>query len=269
MTLQAKHLKSIADCFPITVASGEAFCNRRAEITLLQSHIELKRPTLIVSPRRYGKTSLALKTIQQTALPYAYIDLFSSVDEQDIEKSILKGISTLIQKMESIPKRALALASSIFEGSNFRVTLGGTGVAVEIDKRRDKPAYHILTILERLENLAQKRDSHIILFFDEFQCISEATTNYAIESVLRQIAQLTKTISFVFSGSNRHLLDRLFSDRSRPFYKMCEKIYLERISEEEYTKHIQKIAKKHWQKELSLQILDNIFLLFRASSLLC
>lgn len=259
MSAQPKHLILPTDCFPITLAFGEAFCNRKDEIALLKSYIELKRPTLLVSPRRYGKTSLALKTIQQIDLPYAYIDLFSSVDEQDIEKAILKGVSKLIQKMECIPKRALALANSIFESANFKVILGTVGVSVEIHKRRDKPAYHILDILERLEQLSQKINSPIIIFFDEFQCISEATTNHAIESVLRQVAQLTKSISFVFSGSNRRLLSQLFNDRNRPFYKMCEKISLGRISEEEYTKHIQKAAKKRWRLELPQKILDSIF----------
>lgn len=257
--MQPKHLVFLTDYFPITIASGDTFCNRKAEIALLKSYIEHKRPTLLVSPRRYGKTSLALKTINQIGLPYAYIDLFSSVDEQDIENAILKGVSKLIQKMESIPKRALGLANSIFESANFKVILGKIGVSVEISKRRDKPAYHILDILERLEQLSQKTNSPIIIFFDEFQCISEATSNHAIESVLRQVAQLTKTISFVFSGSNRRLLSQLFDNRSRPFYKMCEKISLGRISEEEYTKHIQKAAKKRWQLELSQKILDNIF----------
>ena len=259
MPIQLKHTVLPMDCFPITVASGEAFCNRKAEIALLKSYIERKRPTLLVSPRRYGKTSLALKTIQQTGLPYACIDLFSSVDEQDIEKAILKGISKLIQKMESIPKRALALASSIFEGANFRVVLGTVGISVELNKRRDKPAYHILDILERLEQLSQKTKLPIIIFFDEFQCISEATSSHAIESVLRQVAQLTKSISFIFSGSNRRLLSQLFNDRNRPFYKMCEKISLGRIAEEEYIKHIQKAAKKRWKLELSQKVLDGIF----------
>ena len=99
MTIQPKHLVSPMDYFPITIASGDNFCNRKAEITLLKSYIERKWPTLLVSPRRYGKTSLALKTIQQMGLPYACIDLFSIVDEQDIEKAILKGVSKLIQQI--------------------------------------------------------------------------------------------------------------------------------------------------------------------------
>lgn len=247
------------DIFPLSVAKGEAFCNRQTETIKLKTCIERRKPVLLVSPRRYGKTSLALHAIQQTKLPYAQIDLFSAVDEQDIERSILKGIGTLISRMESIPKRALALASNVFEGSHIRAVLSKVELSIEINRRKEKPAYHVLDILERLERLAEKTDKKIILFFDEFQCIGEITPDHAMESVLRQVAQLTKSITFIFSGSNRHLLHELFDDRNRPFYKLCERITLDRISKEDYAKHIQKAATKVWKTEISLRALECLF----------
>ncbi|EKD72941.1 MAG: hypothetical protein ACD_45C00507G0006 [uncultured bacterium] len=247
------------DLFPLSVATGPAFCNRKTEIDRLKNCIENRRPILLASPRRYGKTSLALNTIQQTKIPYAQIDLFSAVDEQDIERCILKGIGKLISRMESVPKRALALASEIFDSSHIRAVLSKVGVSIEISKRKEKPAYHVLDMLERLERLAKKTDKKIILFFDEFQCIGEISPDHAMESVLRQVAQLTQSISFIFSGSNRHLLHELFDDRNRPFYKLCERITLERISQEAYAKHIQKVALKIWKTALSQTVLDTLF----------
>lgn len=248
------------DYFPLTVAAGQAFCNREIEIEKLKQYIEHQRPVLLVSPRRYGKTSLALHSILQTKLPYAHIDLFSVVDECDIEKAILRGVSKLISRMESIPKRALALASEIFDGIQVHAAYGKLELSVEMSRRNEKPAYHVLDILERLERLAEKTDQKIVLFLDEFQCIGEIAPDHAMESVLRQVAQLTKSIAFIFSGSNRHLLGQLFDDRNRPFYKLCERIVLDRISEEAYIKHIQKAARKKWDIELSQRILDYMFL---------
>jgi AAA+ ATPase superfamily predicted ATPase len=214
---------------------------------------------LLVSPRRYGKTSLALHAIHQTKLPYAQIDLFAAVDEQDVERSVLKGVGKLISRMETIPKRALVLASEIFDGSHISAILNKVELSIEINKKREKPAYNVLDILERLERLAQKTDQKIILFFDEFQCLNEITPDHAMESVFRQAAQLTKSISFIFSGSNRHLLNQMFEDRNRPFYKLCERIVLNRISNEAYTKQINKAAHKLWKSELSARVLEAIF----------
>lgn len=247
------------DYFPLSVAIGEAFCNRVDEIKKLQMCITHRRPVLLVSPRRYGKTSLVLRAINKTKLPYAHIDLFSVIDEKDIEKCILKGIETLISRMESLPKKAFALATELFEGAHIRVALTKIGVVIEAEKEREKPAYRVLDMLERLEKLAQKRDKQIILFFDEFQAIREITPDHAMESVLRQVAQLTQSISFIFSGSSRHLLNELFEDRDRPFYKLCERITLNRILEDAYTKHIQAAAKLRWSRELSKNELDVIF----------
>ena len=247
------------DYFPLAIATGDAFCNRVEEIKKLQTCIQHKRPVLLVSPRRYGKTSLALRAINKSKLPYAHIDFFSSVDEEDIEKAILKGVGRLISRMESLPKKALSLASEIFEGTQIRVVFNKMGISIETHKEREKPADRVLDVLERIEKLAQKTDKQIILFFDEFQCVREIATNHAMEGVLRQVAQLTKSISFVFSGSNRHLLNELFEDRNRPFYKLCERITLGRIDEEAYTKNIQAVAKLQWGKELSQRELEAIY----------
>lgn len=65
------------DFFPLSIAEGQAFCNRVEEISQLKYCIEHLRPVLLVSPRRYGKTSLALHAISQLQLPYVQFDFFS------------------------------------------------------------------------------------------------------------------------------------------------------------------------------------------------
>lgn len=245
--------------FPLSIATGEAFCNRELETTKLKECIEHQRPVLLVSPRRYGKTSLALRTIQKTQLAFAHIDFFSVVEVSDIEKVILRGVGELISRIEKIPKRALLLAKEIFNTAQIRAAYGKLELSMDFNRRKEKPAYHVLDILERLDRLAEKSKQHIVLFLDEFQSISEITPDHAIESVLRQVAQLTKSIAFIFSGSNRHLLNQMFDDRNRPLYKLCERITLERITEASYTKHLQKISQKTWGEELSERTLDYLF----------
>ena len=52
------------DFFPLTLALGDAFCNRREELNQFRHYLLLGKPLLIISPRRYGKTSLAINAIQ-------------------------------------------------------------------------------------------------------------------------------------------------------------------------------------------------------------
>lgn len=252
--------KPYLDHFPLSIASGEAFCNRIDETTFLKTCIEHQRPVLLISPRRYGKTSLALHAIHQTKLPYAHIDFFSAIDERDIERIILNGVGKLLSSMESLPQKALSLATEILDGSRVRAVLSKVGVSIEIDNKVEKPSQNILDVLERLEKLAIKTNKKFILFFDEFQCIGEVAPDQAMESVLRQVAQLTKSISFIFSGSNRHLLNQLFDDRKRPFYKLCERMAIQRISKEDYESHIQRSALNAWEGELDSETLNTLFI---------
>src|SRR3990167_8840339 len=84
------------DYFPLTIAQGNAFCNRKSELELLKNNISLVKPTLIVSSRRFGKTSLVLHAIEHAKLPYVEFDFLSVINEEDIERIILKGVGQLM-----------------------------------------------------------------------------------------------------------------------------------------------------------------------------
>jgi AAA+ ATPase superfamily predicted ATPase len=236
------------DYFPLTIATGKAFCNRKTELSYLAANISQSKPTLIVSPRRYGKTSLALNAITQSRLPHARFDFLSAINETDIERCVLKGIGGLISRLETGVRKAIVLATELFSGLDIKVNYGKLGVAIEIDRSAEKPAQHILRILERVDYLARKYKKKVILFFDEFQRISEVAEDHALESVIRQIAQESKDLAFIFSGSNRHLLYKVFDDRSRPLYKLCDRIALERIAAPEYLKYIKHSCWQTWNK---------------------
>jgi AAA+ ATPase superfamily predicted ATPase len=116
----------------------------------------------------------------------------------------------------------------------------------------------ILSVLERLEKLTEKHNKKVILFFDEFQQVGEITNDTSLESAVREIAQRAKNIVFIFSGSNRHLLNEMFSDKKRPFYRMCERIELHRIERKAYIPYMQKAAVKKWDEKLPVEVIDGI-----------
>lgn len=247
------------DYFPLSLALGKAFCNRKTELQLLKHNLSESRPSLIVSPRRYGKTSLAMNAINQLKFKHTKFDFLSAINEDDIEKIILKGAGSLIGAIAKGPRKALKVATDLFAGLNIKLSMDKLGLSIEINKKSDNPAAGILKILERIEKLAKKYNEKPVLFFDEFQRVYEVSENQSIESVIRQIAQASHSLSFVFSGSNRHLLYQMFNDRNRPFYKLCDRMTLDRIGENEYRLYIQEVAKKTWGRELDPKIIDNIF----------
>jgi len=247
------------DYFPLALALGKAFCNRKSELQILNYNLNESRPTLVVSPRRYGKTSLVLNAIGLANLPYAQFDFLAAANESDIEKIILQGIGAMISRHEKKANKILKMATDFFSGLNIKFTLDQLGLALEIGKKNTQPVTTILEVLEKAEKLSTNIKRKIVLFFDEFQQVYAITENPAIEAVIRQVAQVAKKMTFVFSGSNRHLLSAVFDDRNRPFYKLCERITLQRITESAYTDYFNFAAQETWGQNLDPKTIAAIF----------
>ena len=211
-----------------------------------------------MSPRRYGKTSLALEVILSLKLPYAHIDFYPEIDETDIQKSILKGIGKTIGMIESMPQKALRLVSDFFDGVNTKVILEKSGLTIEFDKNTSQPQRSLSRSVERLDTLAASRKKKVILFLDEFQKLAEISKDHAIEGAIRHVAQRSKNIAFIFSGSNRHLLKSIFDDKTRPFYHLCDRIILEKIAAEYSLPFIKTAFYKKWQLSISTELINII-----------
>lgn len=245
------------DYFPLGLAQGAAFCNRQAEMQRLLTNISHAKPTLIMSPRRYGKTSLALNTIAKSKLPFAHIDFFSEISPADIENSIMKGMGIAISKIIPAPKRALKAAQEFFAEMKVKLAIQGTGATIEFERQSREPQ-NLKAVLAKFDSLVKKHNKKVVLFMDEFQRLNQIQGDISIEGTIRHIAQQSKNIIFIFSGSNRHLLKQMFEDRSRPFYKLCDRIILDRISAEHYKLYIQHAGKQHWRQAVVEEVIELI-----------
>jgi AAA+ ATPase superfamily predicted ATPase len=78
--------------FPRSIAIGKAFFNRKREKKKLKENILANRHTLLMSPRRYGKTSLIWEVIRNLKVPACKIDFFSVTDEISVRDAIFDGV---------------------------------------------------------------------------------------------------------------------------------------------------------------------------------
>jgi len=246
--------------FPRGIAKGNSFCNRKDERARLLKNIKTGQHTLLMSPRRYGKTSLVFYVINEVELPFGDADLFVAVDVGKIEQAILAGIRKVIAAVGTPTDQALSILRDYFKNKNTQWTVGTQGVNVVLaPSPHADPATNILEALQALENLLQKKKKRAVLFLDEVQEIGEIPGGKGIEGAIRHVAQQTKYLSLIFSGSKRHLLAQMFYGKSRPLYKLCDRIVLDRIDQAEYIDHINKFAVKRWGKKLDEIVLDRIF----------
>lgn len=251
----------LIDYFPAKLAKAPRFCNRVQERELLINSINLGRHTVLVSPRRYGKSSLVHQVVEDMQIPCASIDLFLANDGKAITKRILSGISSAISQIIPLSQKALTLAQSFF--SHFKVVMevGGFGLQMSHETDGFDPVEQIFDSLKSLAKLAESQKKKVLLFFDEFQDISNAENSKSIQGAIRHIAQDTSSVVFVFSGSNRHLLLELFDDNNKPLYMLCDKIILDRMSSEDYRPYIQNAAVAKWGKSIDDLVFNRILTL--------
>ncbi|MEM1244103.1 MAG: AAA family ATPase [Pseudomonadota bacterium] len=246
------------DYFPLKLALGDQFCNRAKERELLKHNILKARHSVLVSPRRYGKSSLVHKVAKEIKKPFVTIDLFLAHDDKAVTKRILTGIANVVSQIIPAREKFLDFIQGIFR--NFKVTLAAKHFSIETSYTAGMfdPVDQIYTALCGLAKLSKEKQKKVIFFIDEFQDIANAQNSKAIQGAIRHVAQETSDVVFIFSGSNRHLLLELFDDKSMPLYMLCEKIQLERMSSNDYWQYLQDAAKSKWNKQLPKTVFNRI-----------
>lgn len=248
--------------FSLGVAKDDAFCNRVQEREHLKYNIHHTVHTLLISPRRYGKTSLALKTINETGLPSVTMDFTLVSDQNNVQNIVNAAVGSLLAKLVPMHKKALNLAAKFFAVMHPQLILDvQSGMRIELQPNFSSPQMAINEILLNADKFAIAAKKHAVILMDEFQQIATLDDAKTIEAAMRNAAQTMQNISIIFSGSDRRLLQMIFDDSSRPFYHLCDRINLGRISAEDYRAHLQKAAKCHWKKNLPEECIEQILLL--------
>ncbi len=183
-----------------------------------------------------------------------------ATNEHAIQSYILAGVVDLIGHALGPVDKLIASIKRIVKNIKPKLDIGATPLKLELttDTAVD-PALAVKEALLLLEQLLSEKKQPAILLFDEFQTVGIIAQGKGIEGAIRHVAQKTKYLTIIFSGSNRKLLSTMFEDDTRPLYKLCWKLSLNRISIEHYQSHIQKAALAAWKSKLSEDALAMIF----------
>lgn len=247
------------DLFPLGVAEGSAFCNRVQETNLLVENIKNGKHTLLIATRRYGKSSLALHALKISQLPYAEVDFYMATSEKVVEDYILNGVVDLIGKSLGSLDKLLVSIKKYVKNLKPKIDISASLFKLELTSEvNSDPATNVKESLMLLEKLLAEKQQHAVLLFDEFQMVGVIARGAGIEAAIRHVAQKTKFLTIIFSGSNRKLLQTMFEDEARPLYKLCWKMSLDKITALHYQKHLDHVAKLTWKKELPHAVFDKI-----------
>jgi hypothetical protein len=218
-----------------TLPPDSAFCDRQEEIRRLLSSAESNTNVVLFSPRRYGKTSLALRVqamLAKQGYVTIYCQLFGVDSILDAASRMARGALGAIHARESLlekGKRFLKYFSSF--RPVFKPSQEGISVTVEPDSSED-PLELLERILEELGDFALKSRYRLNVVLDEFQEITRLKESAQIEGIMRGKIQAQK-ISYFFLGSRRGILLAMFSDRKRPFFQSAMNLELPPLPQED------------------------------------
>ena len=246
--------------FPLWQVTGKSFCNRVAKRKALKTDLLAGWHSWLMPSRRYGKSSLVaqvlhdLESVKKPKVHSQSIDLLPAYDNDSIQEIVLNGAGQLIGQISPAPKRALQAALQYLAKFKPEVSIDVSGAKVKLTPSSN-PITGIREALLGLDQLASHHKLRAVFVMDEFQTIASIKDAHSLEATIRHAVERAKSVTYVFSGSNRHLLTHMFEDSSRPLYHLCHQVTLDRMAESDYKKHLDKMAKKKWGKALS----ENVF----------
>lgn len=229
-----------------TTVSDKSFTNRELELAKLYDNLCQGINTTIISPRRWGKSSLVEKVVQQIdkkekGIKTVIIDLFAIGSEEEFyeifAREIIKASSSKWQDWLKSGKDFFKLlvpklSIGVDPANDFSLSFDWA----ELKKHKDE-------ILNLPEEIARKNNIRFIICLDEFQNLSSFKDYEILEKRMRACWQRQKHVSYCLYGSKRHMMSAIFDNASKPFYRFGDIILLSKISLEKWNTFIQKSFK--------------------------
>jgi hypothetical protein len=228
------------------VAVGSFFVDRADELRELETDIRSGQNVLLLSPRRFGKTSLvveAMRLLREQGVLVAYVDLLRATTKAELASFLA---TALYQGLVSPVEQTFHRIAEFFGDLPIRpsITLSpnpdGT-VTPSIEFGPGTPERTAEATLDQLLNLpaeiAAKRQRRVALVIDEFQSILELDA--ALPRRLRATFQFQAEVAHVYLGSKQHLLRRVFTDANAPLYNSAKVLLLGTIPTDRFAQFIQ------------------------------
>lgn len=247
------------------LAETDDFTGREQDIIRLDQNLRGGINTVIMSPRRWGKSSLVhrvLKDIMQTSDDYitCHIDVFNCRSEESFYNAYANAvIAATASKTEDI----ISLVKKYISSFGPKITLADAASTMEfsvgIDFKDRKYSYD--EILDLPEKIAVERGKRMIVCIDEFQHIGNYDDPLAFQAKLRSHWQTHQHVCYCLYGSKRHMLLDIFTDYEKPFYKFGDVIPLGKIDRDTWAAFIVKRfcdTGKSISFDLALQIADAV-----------
>lgn len=213
-----------------TLVEGPYFTDRVEELEYIKNYIESPNHLILISPRRFGKSSLVKKAVESTGRPSISVNMQQVTSIEDLASLILKGIFKLnriekfkhyISMFRIVPVITTSPMSDNVEFS-FNPTISASKMILE----------DTMNLLEKIS----EENNRIVVIFDEFQEITELEKG--LDKRLRAIMQEQHNINYIFLGSQESMMSEIFEHVKSPFYHFGTLMHLNKIPYDDFFRYI-------------------------------
>jgi len=215
------------------VVPGEAFVDRETELDRLVEDLAGGQKVFLISPRRYGKSSLIRQALTALSRRGA-LTVEVTVSAYSSYVSFLEGYARALAAVETRWQRGRdwLMAAITSTRPEIRLEQADTGPGrfavafplVRTERDITRLANELFSLPGRV---ATERKRTVVVALDEFQAI-ENFNGGSVEHALRAAAQHQRNVGYVFAGSEPSLMEKMIGPR-RPFYKAGPVMRLEKI----------------------------------------
>jgi len=223
------------------MVSGYSFTDREKDIKRLVTNFKNGINSVLISPRRLGKSSLVQKaseTISSKNIRVAFIDAFSLRTEQEFYTAYARAVFVAtsshweerLKSMKEFLKQIMPKISIGVDPEN----------EFSIGFDWNELQQNATEILDLPEKIAKAKGFRVVVCIDEFQNIASFDDSLAFQKLLRSVWQKHETACYCIYGSKFHMMQELFERQSMPFYRFGDLIHLAKIAEKDWKPFIKK-----------------------------
>ena len=239
----------------------EYFCDRVTESARLVKSVTNGNNMVIISPRRMGKTGLIQFCYDKPEIADEYytffIDILHTSSLREFTYLLGRAIyETLLPRSRKMASLFILTIKSISGKFGFDPITGMPTFNVELGDI-DRPEYTLDEIFQYLAHA----DKPCIVAIDEFQQIAKYPEKN-IEAQLRTHIQKLRNCNFIFAGSERHMMQEMFTSAARPFYHSADMLELKAIVPEIYIPFIAGHFKKR-NRRIASDDIERVYNLFK------
>lgn len=211
------------------LVDNEFFTDRTNELKQVLMSLNSQNHLILISPRRFGKSSLIAKAVRESGRPCISLNIQNMLSVEDFASKLLRELF-----------RHYPLEKIKHQMSHFRFipTVSSNLVTNSIEVTF-QPVVNSMVLLEDAMDLIEKvstKDKKLIVVFDEFQEI--LNIRKGLDKQLRSIMQTQQNLNYILLGSQESMMTEIFERKKSPFYHFGQLMRLAKIPRDDFRQYI-------------------------------